>query len=99
MFPNIPATGGAVGAGIFNPGRGGFSANMGFNLLDKYLIDIKPTVNTNLSWVKGNHSYKMGGELIIEGFPTLSYLLSTGVYNFNAQQSVLTGEYDQPLHG
>src|SRR6267378_3862684 len=28
MFPNIPATGGAVGAGIFNAGRGGFSSNM-----------------------------------------------------------------------
>jgi len=99
MFPNIPATGGAVGAGIFNPGRGGFSSNMGFNLLDKYLIDIKPTANTNLTWVKGNHSYKMGGELIIEGFPTVSYSRSTGVYNFNAQQSGLPWEDGQPLNG
>src|SRR5206468_3151831 len=86
-------------AGIFNPGRGGFSSNMGFNLLDKYVIDIKPTANTNLSWVKGNHSYKMGGELIIEGFPTVSYSRSTGVYNFNAQQSGLPWEDGQPLNG
>src|SRR5437762_10913232 len=41
MFPNI--------AGIFNAGRGGFSPNMGATLLDKYLKDIKPTANTNLT--------------------------------------------------
>ncbi|PYR98024.1 MAG: hypothetical protein DMG12_23590, partial [Acidobacteria bacterium] len=99
MFPNIPSTGGAVGAGIFNAGRGGFSPNMGFNLLDKYLKDIKPTANTNLTLVKGNHSYKMGGELIIEGFPTVSYSRATGVYNFSAQQSGLPWEDGQPLNG
>ncbi len=99
MFPNIPSTGGAVGAGIFNTGRGGFSPNMGFNLLDKYLKDIKPTANTNLTLVKGNHSYKMGGELIIEGFPTVSYSRATGVYNFSAQQSGLPWEDGQPLNG
>jgi len=91
MFPNI--------AGIFNAVRGGFSPNMGATLLDKYLKDIKPTANTNLTMVKGNHSYKMGGELIIEGFPTVTYSRATGVYTFSAQQSGLPWEDGQPLNG
>src|SRR5437867_5382008 len=91
MFPNS--------GGIFNAGRGGFSPGMGFNLLDKYLKDIKPTANTNLSMVKGNHSYKMGAELIVEGFPTLSYSRATGVYTFSPQQSSLPWEDGQGLNG
>src|SRR3989441_7573117 len=91
MLPNI--------GGIYNAVRGGFSPNIGATLLDKYLKDIKPTANTNLSMVKGNHSYKMGGELIIEGFPTVSYSRSTGVYTFSAQQSSLPWEDGQPLNG
>ncbi|HYR86235.1 MAG TPA: TonB-dependent receptor, partial [Terriglobia bacterium] len=91
MFPNI--------GGIFNGARGGFSPGIGFNLLDKYLKDIKPTANTNLSMVKGNHSYKMGAELIVEGFPTLSYSRATGVYTFSGQQSSLPWEDGQPLNG
>lgn len=91
MFPGI--------GGVFNAARGGFSPNMGATLLNKYLKDIKPTANTNLTWVKGNHSYKMGGELIIEGFPTVTYSRTTGVYTFNAQQSGLPWEDGQGLNG
>jgi hypothetical protein len=90
MFPNI--------GGLFNAARGGFSPGMGQNLLNKYLKDIKPTANTNLTMVKGNHSYKMGGELIIEGFPTVTYSRATGVYTFSAQQSALPWEDGQPLN-
>src|SRR5215468_8515512 len=90
MFPNI--------AGIFNAGRGGFSPGMGQTLLNKYLLDIKPTANSYLTMVRGNHSYKMGGELIVEGFPTVTYSRATGVYTFSPQQSALPWEDGQPLN-
>jgi hypothetical protein len=90
MFPNI--------GGIFNATRGGFSPGIGQTLLNKYLKDIKPTANTNLTMVKGNHSYKLGGELIIEGFPTVTYSRATGVYTFSPQQSALPWEDGQPLN-
>jgi hypothetical protein len=90
MFPAI--------GGIFNAARGGFSPNMGATLLNKYLKDIKPTANANLTMVKGNHSYKMGGELIVEGFPTVSYSRATGGYTFAAQQSGLPWEDGQGLN-
>jgi len=91
MFPNI--------GGVSNATRGGFSPGIGQNLLNKSLKDIKPTANANLTMVKGNHSYKIGGELIVEGFPTITYSRTTGVYTFAAQQSGLPWEDGQPLNG
>ncbi len=44
--------------------------------------EYKPTFNTNLTWVKGNHTFKAGAELIVEGFTTGSFpgvLLQSGV--------------------
>src|SRR6266516_3689782 len=41
----------------------------------------------------------MGGELIIEGFPTVSYSRATGVYTFSAQQSSIPWEDGQALNG
>ena len=83
--------------GLFNAARGGFSPAIGSTFPRKYVKDIKPTANTNFTWVSGNHSYKMGGELIIEGFPTLNYSRATGVYTFSNQQSALPWEDGQPL--
>src|SRR5262245_29081286 len=83
--------------GLFNAGTGGFSPAIGSTFPRKYVKDIKPTANTNFTWVTGNHSYKMGGELIIEGFPTLNYSRATGVYTFSNQQSGLPWEDGQPL--
>jgi len=85
--------------GLFNPVRGGFSPAIGSTFPRKYVKDIKPTANTNLTWVKGNHSIKMGAELIVEGFPTLNYSRATGVYTFSPQQSSIPWEDGQPLNG
>src|SRR2546422_128971 len=89
--------------GLYNAVRGGFGSatglNMGSTFPRKYVKDIKPTANTNLTWVKGNHSYKMGAELIIEGFPTLNYSRATGVYTFSSQQSSIPWEDGQALNG
>ena len=71
-------TGGvSMGTGLFGgtgPGAPGF-ANV-------YLKDIKPTFNTSMTWVKGNHTIKWGGELIIEGFPQTSSARANGSFNF-----------------
>ncbi len=43
--------------------------------------EYKPTFNANGTWVKGNHTFKAGAELILEGFIAGSYpgvLLTTG---------------------
>ncbi|MBV8847835.1 MAG: TonB-dependent receptor [Bryobacterales bacterium] len=47
------------------------------------LWDEKPTANANLTWIKGNHTYKFGGELMIEGFPDVSVYRSNGIFNIS----------------
>lgn len=72
-------TGGmSMGGGLFGgtgPGAPGF-ANVD-------LKDIKPTANLSLTWVKGNHTIKAGGEMLIEGFPQFSYARANGGFNFS----------------
>jgi len=86
-FPNITGlsdffTGGVnlstgpFGGGILGPA--GFFQN---------LWDEKPTGNANLTWVKGNHNYKFGGEFSVEGFPDISFYRSNGIFNFAASET------------
>jgi hypothetical protein len=85
QFPNI--------GGISDPVRGG--ANFGapltpsigntFSVLS--LKDVKPTANASLTWVKGNHTIKVGGETVIEGFPQVNYTRANGQFGFNANQT------------
>ena len=72
-------TGGvSMGSGLFGgsgPGAPGF-ANVD-------LKDIKPTANVSMTWVRGNHTFKAGGELLVEGFPQFSYARANGGFNFS----------------
>ncbi len=49
--------------------NGGYSPTIGPGVI-YYLTNDKPTANASLTWVKGNHTYKFGAELVINGFPT-----------------------------
>jgi hypothetical protein len=76
-------TGGvSMGTGLFGgsgPGSGGFN--------NIELKDIKPTANASMTWVKGNHTIKWGGELIIEGFPQQSYARANGGFTFSGAET------------
>jgi len=73
--------------GINDFSRGGTSLALGNGFAVKYLRDIKPTANVNLTWVKGNHTFKVGGEMVAEGFPQLNYTRANGQYGFGQNQS------------
>ncbi|HEY6341237.1 MAG TPA: TonB-dependent receptor [Bryobacteraceae bacterium] len=64
-FPYL--LGGFTGSG----GLSGYSASPGSGLI-LYLTDEKPTANTYLTWVKGNHTFKFGGDLVVNSFPSVS---------------------------
>jgi hypothetical protein len=53
------------------------------------LIYEKPTFNTSLTWVKGNHTYKFGGELRIEQGSSNLYTDTGGAYTFSPNQTSL----------
>jgi hypothetical protein len=83
QFPNI---GGIIDSTIA-PVAGGTSIGLGQGFAVQYLKDVKPTANANVTWVKGNHTYKFGGEAIIEGFPQLNYTRANGSFGFGQNQT------------
>ena len=66
---------------------GGYSPGVGPPFIAT-IYEEKPTANSNLTWVKGNHTYKFGAELTLEGYPEYSRWRSNGQFNFsNAETS------------
>ena len=52
------------------------------------LFEEKSTANTSMTWVRGNHIFKFGGETTIEGYPNKSNWRANGFFVFsNAETS------------
>ncbi len=47
----------------------------------------KPTANTSLTWIRGNHTYKAGGDYTQEGYPVPSQWRANGNFTFNAAET------------
>ena len=77
LFPSIQG---------LNQAQGGMSANMGPGAKVN-LLNTKPTANASLTWVRSNHTYKAGGEMIVEGYPASNETYSNAWIVFNAVES------------
>ncbi|MBV9506865.1 MAG: carboxypeptidase regulatory-like domain-containing protein [Acidobacteriia bacterium] len=66
-------------------GGGGYPANTStgyfFNAPSQY--DLKPTFNATATWVRGNHTYKLGATALFEGLPTVTTGRAQGEYEFS----------------
>jgi len=60
---------------------------------------VKPTFNSSLTYVRGNHTYKTGWELRFEGYPVISYTSAKGNYTFSPNQTGLPSTQGQNLNG
>jgi len=80
MFPNLifPAS---------QPQGGGKTLGPALNRAP--LLYEKPTANTSLTWVKGNHTYKFGGEVRSEGNAATLYTYTNGAYTFSPNETGL----------
>ncbi|HEY7390628.1 MAG TPA: carboxypeptidase regulatory-like domain-containing protein [Bryobacteraceae bacterium] len=78
-------------------GQGGM-ANMGPGS-NARITGYKPTGNASLTWVRGNHTYKAGGELIVEGYPAYNQTYANAWIVFNAIESGLPSTNGQSLAG
>jgi hypothetical protein len=65
LFPTIQ--------GLITFGEGGYGGAFGpgaymgpFTQID--IRNLKPTANASLTWVKGNHTLKFGGEMVVDGY-------------------------------
>jgi hypothetical protein len=61
---------------------GGYSPGVGPPFIAT-IFEQKPTGNASATWVKGNHTFKFGGELTLEGYPEISQWRSNGQFNFS----------------
>ncbi|HEY7334314.1 MAG TPA: TonB-dependent receptor [Bryobacteraceae bacterium] len=95
LFPTIWGLGASTTGGWANtPGLpGGGTAAFGNTngvgaFFEATVWEEKPTANATLTWVKGNHTFKYGGELTIEGYPEHSNWRANGYFSFsNAETS------------
>jgi hypothetical protein len=87
IVPTINGTAGAngMGMGVMTPAIG---SNFGPNA-QQHQWTQKPTGTATLSWVKGNHTYKFGGEFRAESYPSLPITPANGSFAFAAQQTAL----------
>jgi len=100
LFPNgIPFTSNnyfPYMAGMFTIPGGGWTGGVGFPgpgntgvafTLTPIQHDYKPTANTSMTWVKGNHTYKLGASALFEGVQSLNVSRADGQFTFSALQT------------
>jgi hypothetical protein len=66
-------------------GTGGM-INMG-PLAQSHIRQERPTANASLTWVRNNHTYKFGGEMIVDGYPSTILAAAVGFFNFTANST------------
>jgi len=78
IFPDI--------GGVNSGGQGGYSGSLGATF-SAIAYEQKPTATTSLTWVRGNHTLKMGGEFTGDGYPTPSSWRVNGNFGFSPNQT------------
>lgn len=78
IFPNF--------SGLSNGLTGGNSVGVGAGS-DNILYDEKPTGNATLTWVKGNHTYKFGAELGLDGLIGVLYTHGNGNFSISPRET------------
>jgi hypothetical protein len=81
-----------------NQAQGGMSVNMGPGAQVRLYND-KPTANASLTWVHNNHTYKAGGEMILEGYPAFNRTYANAWIVFSATETGLPSTNGQSLGG
>jgi hypothetical protein len=89
IFPDISGILGSAAAlaSAAAPGAGGFNGGAIGATFSATAYEEKPTANTSLTWVHGNHTYKAGGEYTQEGYPVPSLWRANGNFAFNAAET------------
>jgi hypothetical protein len=84
FFDGSPTTNIAFGMdNLISGGFGGPSLGGVGPAFIAFLWEENSTANINLTWVKGNHSFKYGGELINDGYPEHSGWRANGAFGIS----------------
>jgi hypothetical protein len=96
-FPVITGSGGGL-AILGQPTNSNQYLYLGPSNYQLYVLN-KPTAVASVSWVKGNHDLKFGGEFKYESFLNRVANQSVGNYSFDPQQTGLPSTNGQNLQG
>jgi hypothetical protein len=66
---------------------------------ERIRLAVKPTGVASLTYVRNNHTFKLGSEWHIDGFINQNYFQTYGAYNFSNQQTTLPSTQGQSLGG
>jgi len=61
-----------------------------------YQGDVKPTFNANATWIKGNHTFKLGATAMFEGIPSILAGRANGEFEFSNIETADPAQYGQP---
>ncbi len=59
--------------------------------------DIKPTFNASATWIKGNHTFKLGATALFEGIPTITSSRANGEFEFGQIETADPWQFGQPF--
>jgi hypothetical protein len=101
FFDGANPSGTNIAAGLQNFISGGYGGP-GFGGIGPafiaFLWEEKPTANISLTWVKGNHSFKYGGDLTIDGYPERSGWRANGAFGINNAETSDPWQNLQPFN-
>lgn len=97
FFPYMAGMSSTLGGG-WNGGTGFPGTNTGVAFtLTPIANDYKPTFNTNLTWVKGNHTFKLGATALFEGIQSVNDSRADGQFGFSQIQTSDPWQNGQPF--
>lgn len=80
------------------PRLSGLPTNLGPTNYQRYVLD-KPTFVENLTWIRGNHTMKFGGDWRQDVYTNRNWNATTGTYVFNTEATGLPAALGQTLGG
>jgi len=87
LFPVLGAVVGAPNSTLLgNQGGMSYTTGPGNQI---HLVYRKPTANTSLTWVRNNHTYKFGGEMMANGYQMFNETYSDGWLNYSPTETGL----------
>jgi Carboxypeptidase regulatory-like domain/TonB dependent receptor-like, beta-barrel len=98
FFPYLAGMSSALGGGWSGGGPYPAVTNTGVPFgLTPIQHDYKPTFNTALTWVKGNHTFKLGATALFEGLQSVNSSRAQGEFTFSQQQTADPWQNGQPF--
>ena len=83
-------------AGFF--GGGGFPTGNTASFFEApFEEDVKPTFNASATWIKNNHTFKLGATALFEGIPTITSSRANGEFEFGQAQTADPWQANEPF--